>query len=124
EVIIEIRGHLPLVGTTAIGSLYTSGPIVIAAYLLTSTGSSSLVSADKLYRLSLVLVVALANALVSWVLEHRELRSQRSKTGLVLHLVVGLLGGILFAAFGPAFSAIFFGSNLATNWTETLAYGF
>ncbi|MHA7281106.1 lipopolysaccharide biosynthesis protein [Arthrobacter sp. MDT2-2] len=115
-----------IAATAAIGSAYVATPVPVGSLSLTYSGISSLSSADRLYRYGLFTVVALGNAMQSWVLEQRstEGRQANSRIAVMCHGLLGLAGCIFLSFFGELATEVIFGQQVASEQSITLWYGF
>lgn len=74
-------------------------------------GAAGFVSADRLYRYALLVVVGLGNALAAWCAGS----PRRVEVGRRLHLLLGLVGGAALATLGPAVSGLLFGEHVRAD---------
>lgn len=107
-----------------VGSAYSYAPVPIATAFLLPEVSSSFASADQLYRYLLFSVVTLGNALQGWVLEiPDESGLRRQKAAIILHMMLGVGGGVFLSLFGRWLSGVFFGEAVASDITTSVWYG-
>lgn len=121
----ELRSHLGTAGINLAATAYASTPVPVATVAFRPDVSSPFASADAAYRLGLFSVTALGNAFQGWTLEAvagAERRS-RHRAAFVSHLVLGVVGGALFAALGPWVTGFMFGSDVAAPRDVCVWYG-
>lgn len=111
-------------GIDAAANAYSATPIPIATAGLSSEEASAFASADRIYRIGMLAVIAVGNAFQAWVLDpsapdrgRRHLLAFGSLAG------VGLLGGIAIATFGPWATALLFGPAVAADPVTCLLFG-
>lgn len=109
-----------------LGGSYTTAPVPIAQALGGPSAGAELTSADKVYRLALISVTILANAMQRWVLEvsFAEGRLRRHAISLSLHLALGVIGGVLLFLFGPIVTTIVLGADVAASHPVFAGYAF
>lgn len=120
----EISGMAAAAGVNLIGNAYSYAPVPIATAFLLPADSSSFASADQLYRYALFSIVALGNALQGWVLEieGRDGR-RRQQAAVLLHVLLGLSGGLVLGLLGLRISTILFGASVAAGQVTSALYG-
>ena len=121
----ELRSHLGTAGINLAATAYASTPVPVATVAFRPDVSSPFASADAAYRLGLFSVTALGNAFQGWTLEAAAGAERRSRhrTAFVSHLVLGLVGGALFAALGPWVTGFVFGPDVAAPRDVCVWYG-
>ena len=120
----ELRTHLGTAGINLAATAYASTPVPIVTVAFRPDVSSSFASADAAYRLGLFTVTAMGNAFQGWTLEGAggERRS-RHRAAFGAHLVLGVVGGLLFAALGPWVTGFVFGPDVAAPRDVCVWYG-
>jgi len=120
----ELRTHLGTAGINLAATAYASTPVPIVTVAFRPEVSSPFASADAAYRLGLFTVTAMGNAFQGWTLEGSggERRS-RHRTAFGAHLVLGVVGGLLFAALGPWVTGFVFGPDVAAPRDVCVWYG-
>lgn len=119
-----IRDLVPIAGIDAVGNVYGSTPVPIATVGLPSAEASSYASADKVYRMGILAVVAFGNAFQAWVLDPGTVsRRTRHLAALGAHIVLGLVGGACIALLGPWATALVFGADVGAALGPCILYG-
>jgi len=120
----ELRTHLGTAGINLAATAYASTPVPIVTVAFPPDVSSPFASADAAYRLGLFTVTAVGNAFQGWTLEGAggERRS-RHRAAFGAHLVLGVVGGLLFAALGPWVTGFVFGPDVAAPRDVCVWYG-
>lgn len=122
-----VRASASSAAVMSVGSLYTSAPVPVATLVAGAHAVAGLSSADRLYRYSLFVVGAVADALQAWVLE-RGIGGRRQTAAVLLHIALGLTGAVGLLALGQGVTAILFGASLAAPgdvlWGYALAFAF
>ena len=118
------RSNLAIALADGAGGSYTSAPIPIAQGTIGVGAAAGLTSADKIYRVALVAVTVLSNALQHWVLErdYSDGRLRRHAVSLSLHLALAVVGGTLLYALGPAVTSIVLGAEVAADHAVFAGY--
>jgi PST family polysaccharide transporter len=122
----ELRSHLGTAGINLAATAYASTPVPVVTVAFRPDVSSPFASADAAYRLGLFSVTALGNAFQSWTLEASAAgaeRRSRHRTAFLSHLVLGVVGGALFAALGPWVTGFVFGADVAAPRDVCVWYG-
>jgi PST family polysaccharide transporter len=122
----ELRHHLGTAGINLTATAYASTPVPVATVAFRPDVSSPFASADAAYRLGLFSVVAMGNAFQGWTLEgdlSRRERQGRHRSAILAHLVLGMVGGLLFAALGPWATGFVFGADVAAPRDVCVWYG-
>lgn len=105
-------------------SAYASTPSPIATVTNPGFGASSLATADSLYRFSLAAIIAVANALQSWVLDPAADRPRRRQVAALLaHAALGVVGVITFSALGPWATSVLFAGRAQASVEVSFYYG-
>lgn len=116
-----------LAGTAAIdatGNAYGSTSIPIATAGLNSVDASAFASADRAYRIGTLLVVAVGNALQAWTLDPEAADARaRQRFAVLVHMLVGLVGGAAIAMLGPWATAVVFGADVAAAPIPSALFG-
>ena len=120
----ELRTHLGTAGINLAATAYASTPVPIVTVAFRPDVSSPFASADAAYRLGLFTVTAMGNAFQGWTLEGSGgQRRSRHRTAFGAHLVLGVVGGLLFAALGPWVTGFVFGPDVAAPRDVCVWYG-
>lgn len=92
------------------GGAYGTVPVPIVSAFSDAGDASAYASADKLYKFGLYVPITLGNAFQSWTVEGGTGELAR-RLGLALraHVVVGVVGWVVFTLAGPPVSALLFG---------------
>jgi len=119
-----LRGLVPSAAVDATGNAYGTTPVPIATLGLTASDASAFASADRAYRIGLLLVVALGNAFQGWVLDYRVVSPiARQRLAIIVHVMIGAVGGFGIATLGPVLTGIVFGADLAAQALPSLFFG-
>lgn len=112
-------------GIDAAGNSYGSTPVPIAAAALEPAQAASFTSADRAYRIGLVVVViTLGNAFQGWVLDpSAEDPRRRQWAAILAHVAAGAVGAIILGAAGPLATAIVFGAEVKAGYAVSIFYG-
>ena len=120
----ELRTHLGTAGINLAATAYASTPVPIVTVAFRPDVSSPFASADAAYRLGLFTVTAVGNAFQGWTLEGSGGgRRSRHRTAFGAHVVLGVVGGLLFAALGPWVTGFVFGPDVAAPRDVCVWYG-
>ncbi|MEV7693159.1 polysaccharide biosynthesis protein [Microbacterium sp. NPDC089189] len=115
---------VPTAAIDAAGNAYGSTAIPIATVGLPATEASAFASADRVYRIGLLAVIAVGNAFQAWVLDPAA--SDRRRRHVVAFGALGGLGavgGVAIAALGPWATAVVFGPAVAAEPLPCLLFG-
>jgi O-antigen/teichoic acid export membrane protein len=122
----ELRHHLGPAGINLAATAYASTPVPVTTVAFRPEVSSPFASADAAYRFGLFSVTAMGNAFQGWTLEADLVegeRRSRHRSALLAHLVLGVVGGGLFAALGPWVTGLLFGAAVAAPRDVCVWYG-
>jgi len=122
----ELRSHLGTAGINLAATAYASTPVPVVTVAFRPEVSSPFASADAAYRLGLFSVTAMGNAFQGWTLEtglDGGERRSRHRSAFLAHLVLGVVGGGLFAALGPWVTGFVFGADVAAPRNVCVWYG-
>ena len=122
----ELRSHLGTAGINLAATAYASTPVPVVTVAFRPDVSSPFASADAAYRLGLFSVTALGNAFQGWTLEAAAggaERRSRHRAAFLSHVVLGVVGGALFAALGPWVTGFVFGADVAAPRDVCVWYG-
>lgn len=120
-----LRRLLPTAAIDAAGNAYGSTPVPIATAGLPPAQASSFASADRLYRVGILVVIALGNAFQAWVLEPQAVsRVRRHLAAIASHAALGLFGALMLVLLGPWASAFVFGADVAADPLACTLFGF
>ena len=122
----ELRTHLGTAGINLAATAYASTPVPVVTVAFRPDVSSPFASADAAYRLGLFTVTAMGNAFQGWTLEASAAgaeRRSRHRAAFLAHLVLGVVGGLLFAALGPWVTGFVFGPDVAAPRDVCVWYG-
>ncbi len=122
----ELRAHLGTAGINLSATAYASTPVPVVTVAFRPEVSSPFASADAAYRLGLFTVTAMGNAFQGWTLEPGAAdteRRSRHRRAFLSHLVLGVVGGLLFAALGPWVTGFVFGPDVAAPRDVCVWYG-
>lgn len=122
----ELRHHLGTAGINLAATAYASTPVPVVTVAFRPDVSSPFASADAAYRLGLFSVTAMGNAFQGWALERGLAGSEgrsRHRSAFVAHVVLGVVGGALFAALGPWATGLVFGAAVAAPRDVCVWYG-
>lgn len=121
--VIRQQGGVALIN--ALGALTSGLALPLASGLGSVSSVASLTSSQRLYRISGFFVQGAGNGLVGWVLESKGTRRRsRHLFALAFHALIGMVGGLLIALFGPPLTAVLFGEPLAADRSSSVAFGF
>jgi PST family polysaccharide transporter len=112
----DLKDHLSAWLIEVTGNAYSSAPAPIAAAFEKAAVVAQYSSGDKLYRYSLMVLIALGNSLQGWVLSvsGRALLG-RQRIAVLVHLLVGSGGLLCFVIFGQWATALLFGSKVQSS---------
>ncbi len=120
----ELREHLGTAGINLAATAYASTPVPVATLAFRPAVSSPFASADAAYRFGLFAVTAMGNAFQGWTLEPGVAdRRARHRAAFGAHLVLGVVGGGLFAVLGPWATGLLFGAEVAAPRDVCAWYG-
>ena len=122
----ELRSHLGTAGINLAATAYASTPVPVVTVAFRPDVSSPFASADAAYRLGLFSVTALGNAFQGWTLGGRSggcRAAVAAPGGVPVALVLGVVGGALFAALGPWVTGFVFGADVAAPRDVCVWYG-
>ncbi|GAA4753760.1 hypothetical protein GCM10025783_28340 [Amnibacterium soli] len=105
------------------GGVYSTIPVAVVGALAPVADVARYSSGDRLYRIGLLAIVALSNALQGWVAERGGSVVRRGARSLQAHTALGLAGGAALAGLTPAVSTVLFGAQLAATWPTAIGYG-
>lgn len=119
-----LRTLVPTAAIDATGNAYGSTAIPIATAGLSAADASAFASADRVYRIGTLAVVAVANAFQAWVLEPggHDIR-RRHASALAAHVALGLIGGAAIALLGPWVTGLVFGADVAAQPIPSALFG-
>ncbi len=115
------RLSVPGAGVILIAGARSAAPVPAATFVGDAGQVALLSSADRLYRYGLFSASALGDALQNWVLED-ALRGRRHAIAVGLHIVLGVVGGLLLIWAGPLASRLLFGDHLEAPVTMFIGY--
>jgi O-antigen/teichoic acid export membrane protein len=120
----RLGGQAPAAATALAGGAYSAGALFLVGISTSVHETALMSSADRLYQLGLLAIVALGNALQAWVVppDHALVRGRRRRA-LHLHTMCGVVGLVGFAAVAPTASRVLFGADLTPGYDVALAYG-
>lgn len=119
-----LRTLVPTAAIDATGNAYGSTAIPIATAGLGATDASAFASADRVYRIGTLAVVALANAFQAWVLEPHATSLRRRHIGAIgAHIALGMVGGLAIALLAPWATALVFGPSVAAQSVPSALFG-
>lgn len=111
-----LRNLVTTAAIDATGNAYGSTAIPIATVGLSSADASAFASADRVYRIGTLAVVAVGNAFQAWVLQNGAPDARtRQRVALSTHAVLGVVGGAGIALLGPWATSIVFGAQVAAQ---------
>lgn len=117
-----LRTQLSAAGTQIAGATYGGATVAVVGIFATTAATAEFASADKLYRFSLMAVVAVGNTFQGWVAERPFPESRRRmKLSLAALAALGLTGGAALAVLGPWATRLLFGAELGAS-SGTLAW--
>lgn len=107
-----------------LGTVYASSPLPVATLAAGAADVSGMASIDKLYRYGLLAVSSLGNSLQEWAVgADSRVRGRRTQFSILMHTMLGLLGGLGLAVAGPPVSALLFGAPLRADYLVCGLYG-
>lgn len=120
----RLRSLAPTMAATTAASLYSTGALLLIGLVASTQATAEMASADRLFRIGLVVVVVLANALQAWVVHASpQVSRQRRRRALQLHAATGVTGLVVFALSAPSVAGLMFGDSLAPSYTVAVLYG-
>ncbi|GAA1840687.1 hypothetical protein GCM10009750_28450 [Agromyces salentinus] len=119
-----LRVLLPTAAIDAAGNAYGTTPVPIATAGLPPAEASSFASADRLYRVGVLAVIALGNAFQAWVLEPDATSpARRHRAAIIAHVGLGVFGAVGLALLGPWASGFIFGAAVAADPLTCTLFG-
>jgi hypothetical protein len=119
-----VRRRMPAVSTEALTGVYRILPVTWVAIAAPNYVVANYAASDRLFRISLFAIIALANGLVSWVIRPGEpWPKKRAFRALLAHASLGLGGTVMFVTLGPWFSSVFYGDTYAMTTEEAWLFG-
>lgn len=119
-----LRTLAPTAAIDATGNAYGATAIPIATAGLSASDASAFASADRVYRIGIMAVIAFGNAFQAWVLEPAATdRRTRHVIALIAHAGLGLAGGAAIALLGPWATAVLFGPAVAAEPIACALFG-
>lgn len=120
----RVATQLPALGTTLSAGGYTAATVFLVSLATDVHETAVLSSAQLLYGVGLVSVVALSSGLQSWVIhpDPPTARERRCKA-LASHTCLGLIGLAAFTVLAPPVAARLFGADVAPSAVVAAGYG-
>ena len=118
-----IRAQTEVASSNLVGTIYAGSPTPVASAVAPIDQAGQFVSADRIYRIGSFATASLGNALQSWVLERGPAQRSRQRRAITAHLVLGVAGGSLIAAFGHLASRFLFGQDVQAPVGACIGYG-
>lgn len=119
-----LRAMVTTAAVDATGNAYGSTPTPIVNFAFSRTDSGGFASADRVYRVGLLAVVALGNAFQAWVLDRTATdRPRRHRIALVAQVALGIIGAAGLAVLGPWATTLVFGPDATAPAAVCLMYG-
>lgn len=109
--------------TTMAAACYAATPVIVVAAVAMPAALAAFVSAEKLFKITLMSVGALGGSLQGWVAEVDGDHSKRRKFSLLSHTLLGLAGLAGFSFLGPLLTQILFGQALAADFATCFWFG-
>ncbi len=123
-VLTVLTALVPTAAIDAAGNAYGSTPIPIATAGLPPAEASTFASADRVYRIGLLAVVAVGNSFQAWVLDPQATDPRRRHGVAIASLTsLGAVGGIGIALLGPWATGVLFGADVAAEPLPSLLFG-
>jgi len=123
-VLTVLRTLVPTATIDATGNAYGATAIPIATAGLSAPDASAFASADRVYRIGIMAVIAFGNAFQAWVLEPAATdRRTRHLIAIAAHAALGLIGGAAIALLGPWATALLFGPAVAAESLPCALFG-
>jgi len=118
------RSHMDWRGAvySIVGGVYVAAALPVAG-ALSVPGLAGLASIDRLFRYSLLAVIALGNAGQHWALSESAGRPQRIETAIRAHVAIGLCGLVGIGTMGPAVTELMFGAGAHASAPASWGYG-
>mgnify|MGYP003407582261 FL=1 len=119
-----LRTLVPTATIDATGNAYGATAIPIATAGLSASDASAFASADRVYRIGIMAVIAFGNAFQAWVLEPAATdRRMRHVIAIGAHAGLGVVGGVAIALLGPWATAVLFGPEVAAQPLPCALFG-
>lgn len=119
-----LRSQMAAAGTQIAGATYGGATVAVVGVFATTAATAEFASADKLYRFSLMAVVAVGNTFQGWVAEHPFPASKRRmQLSLAALGGLGVMGGAALAVLGPWATGLLFGAELSASGATSAWYG-
>ncbi|MFE1665579.1 polysaccharide biosynthesis protein [Microbacterium sp. P02] len=123
-ILAVLRELVPTAAIDATGNAYGSTSIPIATAGLAAQDASAFASADRVYRIGTLAIVAVANAFQSFVLDPAAIDVRRRHRGaLLVHAGLGLAGGLAIALLSPWATTVLFGPAVAAQPLPSALFG-
>lgn len=119
----RLRRLAPAAAGAIVASLYSAGALLLVGIAASVTATAVIASADRLYRIGVLAVAVLANALQAWVVQDEGAGTRRLAVALRMHAALGVLGAIAFGSLVPTISAALFGEDVAPGYDVAFLYG-
>lgn len=120
----RIATQLPAIATTLSAGGYAAVTVFLVSLATDVRETALLSSAQLLYGVGLVAVVALSSALQSWVIHPDPATArERRRKALASHACLGLAGLAAFTVLAPPVAARLFGADVAPGATIAAGYG-
>lgn len=103
--------------------LYSAIPVALVGAVVAVGDVARYSSADRVYRIALLSIVALGGALQGWVAEEPTARRHRMRISLVAHSLLGLIGGAALGFLASPVTALLFGGRVGAAPEVALWYG-
>lgn len=116
------RSRHDLFAVVAAG-LYSTIPVTLVGAAVVVGDVARYSSADRVYRIGLLSIVALGGALQGWVAEDAAARHRRMRVSVLAHALLGLSGGAALVALGAPVTALLFGERVGAAPDVVLWYG-
>lgn len=119
-----LRAQVPTAAIDAVSNSYGATPVPIASGGLPLVAANAFASADRVYRLGLLAVVAFGNAFQGWVLEKDAPdRPARHRLAITCHIGLGVAGGLGIALLGPWATGVVLGPDVRATTTTCVLFG-
>jgi O-antigen/teichoic acid export membrane protein len=107
-----------------IAGVYSTTPILLMSFVLPVGALARFSSADRFFRMGLLAIISLGNAVQGWVAEDQPSTvSRRMRRALAAHLSLGVVGGLGLALVVPPLSDVLFGRAISIEPWTAIWYG-
>lgn len=118
KLFVSLRQNGTAVFAELLGGSYSTSTTALAGAVGSTQAAASYSAGEKIYRIGLFAVASVSNGLQNWIaaMPYRK-RGMRLRLSLIIHSVIGMIGGGLMAGLGPWVTELMFTSQLRASPT-------